>query len=259
VIHDGTDANPKDIVADCARLLVKPAKPSLRRRGRPAVNVERDRAICTAVAGGMSLANVARLHRITPGRVHVIVKDAGIKPPRKPVRRCDVDACGEVVLARGLCARHYMAQRRMARRQEREARAWGARHAARISREFLAQRIRIAMLEQNIGRLAEMCGITPDYLYLIRDGRYLPTPKILGRIELGLKRLRERREAAGDLIGWARSQAASIGLPELARRAGVSLVALSRFLARAERVERLSISRVENKLARYREKAPCIR
>jgi hypothetical protein len=61
------------------------------------------------------------------------------------------------------------------------------------------------MLEQNMLRLAEMCGVTPDYLYLIRDGRYLPSAKILGRIELGLKRLREQREAAGDLIGWARS------------------------------------------------------
>ena len=149
-----------------------------------------------------------------------------------------------------------MVQRRMARRDEREAGAWGARHAARISREFLAQRIRIAMLEQNMLRLAEMCGITSDYLYLVRDGRYLPSAKILGRIELGLKRLREQRKAAGDLIGWARSQAASIGVPELARRAGVSLVALSRFLARAGRVERFSMSRVEKTLARYREKAP---
>ena len=235
---------------------MKPAKPSVRRRGRPRVNVERDRAIRAAVAGGMSLADVARLHRITPGRVHVIVKEAGIKRPRKPVRHCDVDACGELVLARGLCARHYMVQRRMARRDEREAGAWGARHAARISREFLAQRIRIAMLEQNMLRLAEMCGVTPDYLYLIRDGRYLPSAKILGRIELGLKRLREQRKAAGDLIGWARSLAASIGVPELARRAGVSLVALSRFLARAGRVERFSMSRVEKTLARYREKAP---
>jgi hypothetical protein len=237
---------------------VKATKPPVRTRGRAPVNVERDRAICAAVAGGISLTDVARLHRIRPKRVHAIVKEAGIKRPRKPVRHCEVDGCGELVLARGLCARHYMAQRRMARREEQEARAWGARHAARISREFLAQRIRVAMLEQKMRRLAEMCGLTPDNLYLIRDGRYLPSAKTLGRIELGLRRLREQREAAGDLIDWVRAHAASIGLPELARRAGVSLIALSRFLARADRVERSSMSRVEKKLARYREWAPVV-
>jgi hypothetical protein len=66
-----------------------------------------------------------------------------------------------------------------------------------------------------------------------------------------MRYLTDKQGVAPDLVEWTRAQGDKIGVRELARKAGVSYVALTRYLARRGDV---TTSRTAQRLAKYRKK-----
>jgi hypothetical protein len=154
---------------------------------------------------------------------------------------CIFAGCERPASVRGLCPAHYHAFWRA-----------GKKEPPPDSPTVLAAGpIRAALLHQHLPTLAKVAGVSQVHLYGIRRGSFLPTAKMIAKIKRGMRYLTDKQGVAPDLVEWTRAQGDKIGVRELAHKAGVSYVALTRYLARRGDV---TTSRTAQRLARYRKK-----
>ena len=111
--------------------------------------------------------------------------------------------------------------------------------------------LRLALVNQHLLIVAKAAGVSRGYLKEIRDGTFVPTPETKAKIEQAIQHLKDDYGMMPDLLEWTRAESAKIGAHDLACQAGVSYLALARYLSGRRDPAKF---RTAQKLAKYRKK-----